>query len=310
VLNFGIFVGIRMIAMINSKKESIYKYITLDRNHLVLESLKRGRIKYCLLNYLNDKYENNFGGKRKKNWIENYSIMKHELITKYNNLDFSFLPAEVILSLYILNKYNCLNGQNNLTEVFNYYIEKSYSQSIYLDILEERIQQRLGLFAVLSLSSEINNQLMWSHYANNEKGIVIGFNANHKYFELIKEVNYTNNRPNVKKYFRKLLKKIILVTDEDIDKWICANIVNKPLCWKYEKEKRLIKTIDFNCKDKIYTEEVPFSAWQSIYLGQEISILDQYRIMEYFKRNNETRHIKIYRVYRDSNKYEYHSVEV
>ncbi|MFS1423454.1 hypothetical protein [Shewanella sp. 10N.286.48.B5] len=48
--------------------------------------------------------------------------------------------------------------------------EKSLAESSYFD------------YAVISLSETNNNLLMWSHYADQHKGIILELNLNHKLF--------------------------------------------------------------------------------------------------------------------------------
>ena len=48
----------------------------------------------------------------------------------------------------------------------------------------------------LSLSATATNVLMWSHYAQNHEGYVIGFDADHEYFgESVSPVIYSSVRP-------------------------------------------------------------------------------------------------------------------
>ena len=97
-----------------------------------------------------------------------------------------------------------------------------------IDFLNDR-------FGVLCLSRTEDNLLMWSHYTDQGRGLVIGFDEQHEFFNQptlsgqIKKptpVIYTNKRskviPNEEKYFEKLF-------------------CEKPRDWAYEEEERLFR---------------------------------------------------------------------
>ena len=54
---------------------------------------------------------------------------------------------------------------------------EAYLKSLLAERIRERLKQELGSQGVLSLSARWDSSLMWSHYADNHKGICIEFDA-------------------------------------------------------------------------------------------------------------------------------------
>ncbi len=108
------------------------------------------------------------------------------------------------------------------------------------------------VIGLLSLSKENNVSLMWSHYANEHKGLVIGFDselfqAESQYTELT-EVEYSKVRPiysssKDEKAGWKQLEKLLFT---------------KSINWQYEKEFRSIVRLEYS--------EAPFKLPNSEYL--------------------------------------------
>jgi len=76
----------------------------------------------------------------------------------------------------------------------------------------------------LSLSANCDNILMWSHYAQNHEGFVLGFDSNHEYFQHgVSKVIYSDQRP----YF-----------DPTQSKQDASIFYTKSKDWSYEEEYR------------------------------------------------------------------------
>ena len=87
---------------------------------------------------------------------------------------------------------------------------------------------------MICFSKSWSNPLVWGHYADNHRGMALGFDISD---ELLIEVKYTNQRPKIE--FDEKARKII-------DGF---NVVNKLICtkfldWKYEDEYRLFTDLD------------------------------------------------------------------
>ncbi|EHU4934854.1 DUF2971 domain-containing protein [Vibrio vulnificus] len=76
----------------------------------------------------------------------------------------------------------------------------------------------------LSLSKTNKNILMWSHYAQNHEGFVLGFDSEHEYFKLgVSDIEYSDQRP----YLNPLQSR------QD-----ASLFTTKSLDWAYEQEVR------------------------------------------------------------------------
>ena len=113
-----------------------------------------------------------------------------------------------------------------------------------------------------------DNILMWSHYAENHKGICVGYHTNNQLFEKSKMIFYFDKLPNLNVYS---------VFDEtnfsDCFKLYCI----KNTLWSYEKEWRLFHT-NSNTAYRIEKEWL-----KSIYIGCKTSIDNEKEILSFAK---------------------------
>ena len=141
---------------------------------------------------------------------------------------------------------------------------------------------------VLSLSRTEDNLLMWSHYADEGKGIVIGFDDEHSFF---KQQNSSgiSTRPIPVVYTNKRSK---IVPDDDVyyEKLLCE----KPRDWAYEEEERLFRVFlskgDSLSKDAygmdVILTDLPKATIKAVYLGYSISEQTKTRTLSAIKSNN------------------------
>lgn len=121
--------------------------------------------------------------------------------------------------------------------------------------------------SVLSLTKCPNNLLMWAHYANEHKGVVVEIDIQNEFFNSSEQgfsgkcfdIRYTNERTNVEDYLR---------NDLGLPP---ANLLKKSLEWEYEKEVRFFLTKDnvevSKNNPEIWLSELPKSAVKSITVG-------------------------------------------
>ncbi|KAB8036631.1 DUF2971 domain-containing protein [Janthinobacterium aquaticum] len=82
---------------------------------------------------------------------------------------------------------------------------------------------------ILSLASSWENILLWSHYANQHKGICIGFDSEKDIFLAAQKVIYSSDFP------------IIIRPDDSPDVMLEKTFLRKSKCWEYEDEWRVLK---------------------------------------------------------------------
>lgn len=278
----------------------LYKYLSSERID-VLSDLK---IRYTQYGAFNDPFElnpnihkltekTNIYDLTKKDFktliedtYEQYPVV-HSLISKNDFIKLA-VPLENILKPYVL-------------ENMNYVIE------LLSAIMKNQFNLNLG---ALSLSEKPDNQLMWSHYSENHKGFVIGFNGEHEYFyqrlspndELrhLRKIVYQNERP-----------KIDLMNANGVDIFLV-----KHTQWEYEAEWRIIRPF-YDASQKIesdtypiYLFDFPVSAVTTVILGYRIEENYKVSIKSILKSNSDYYHIELYQADLDNETYNINLVRI
>lgn len=227
----------------------LYKFLTVERID-VLENLK---IRFTQSSSLNDPFELKpyfpkllseesvneslqdgvkrayveTGCDRKMSYSQFYSLNKHRIDS-------------------VLDSFNNGVGRKKLDEVMSY------------------LRNSVG---ILSLSGNVDNLLMWSHYALSHTGFAIAFDTRHPFFSEFSpqgerqyfglgEVEYSH-------------KRLHLTIDELGGS---KALFWKPDCWSYEDEWRFIKNFDKQPDfvvngDDVFLFDIPPECIKSVYLG-------------------------------------------
>ena len=243
--------------------ENIYKYATLSSAIKIIESKK------ILLNnpkIFNDPFDcvffTDFSNERKiKNLVYNYCAYKfiHKLISekkislnnelkrqferirrKFNKnkemmretLYYDEVP-ELIAFILIIKKNKKI--RKDLTDAYKNFKNK----------LDEITEEMKSIALVSCFSKRNDSILMWSHYANNHKGVCLEFER--PIDNEFKNVVYTNNRPKINYYdcIASYLAHDILKKEIDVDNFKYTDDLLKPfytksLDWEYEQEVRCV----------------------------------------------------------------------
>lgn len=138
-------------------------------------------------------------------------------------------------------------------------------ESAYLDSLRKRAHSQVG---ILCLTERPDDILMWSHYAENHTGFVIGFDTDktdffkHKLHEPgeigeLRKVNYSNERPTVQVPYNE--------DSPDVDIFF-----TKKEDWEYQAEWRIVRFLrDAQSQPKpgIHLFSIPPNCIQEIIFG-------------------------------------------
>ncbi|XJM92291.1 DUF2971 domain-containing protein [Escherichia coli] len=177
-------------------------------------------------------------------------ITKPGILFKYRKFDKNNLKLLLNRELWFA-KPDTLNDPFEANSSFSNVLDavwKHYPLPLDMRIKYERyLKQSLQQVGICSFSKARKNQLMWSHYADEHKGICIGFKE--EYLKkagvsfLEADVEYQDNYP-----FDDIVKRIHYFEDNEclngFDN-ICGDILlsiltTKYTSWKYERERRLI----------------------------------------------------------------------
>ncbi|WP_310441530.1 DUF2971 domain-containing protein [Sulfurimonas sp.] len=144
---------------------------------------------------------------------------------------------------------------------------------------------------ILCLSAKKDNLLMWAHYAEEHRGIVIEFDQEHEFFYKpksskkigllfgLEEVNYVDTRPSIE-------------SEEWLNK---ETFFTKGKHWYYEEEYRMVLLLDESNNQNKYNIKFPNQLLKSVYIGVRTSK----ESIEYIKNLNnkaEWKHLNIFQM--------------
>lgn len=186
----------------------IYKYTSSDAGKLIIEN---GSFRFSQIEILNDPFEVK----------PSFSLFKKSIKESVRN-----------------------NPKMEADFKDKSYIEReSIIQRTVQPTIDEA-ERNFGSFLVLSLTKKKENLLMWSHYADSHRGLVIGFDYDNPFFHqtkspsitIARDVKYSNKRPVLFDY-RELLAGEVLM--EDYREYFLI----KSLWWEYEEQVRMLTDI-------------------------------------------------------------------
>jgi hypothetical protein len=170
----------------------------------------------------------------------------------------------------------------------------------------ELVKQELGKTGIFCASQTSDNILLWSHYADNHQGLVLGFEINKEdsIFNLFRPVNYSNTRPTLYKSPEDFIQKSLSQPKENvIRKYLDEITFTKETNWSYEKEIRisvadLIEDPNF---EKTNLQNFKPSRLKKIFLGLNMAAEDKQTISQIIKRYYSG--VEVYEMERDKFQY-------
>lgn len=274
------------------KPNVLYKYTTIETGLKILETQT---IRFSNPKTFNDPYDSNMPIVLGENFkiTRDYYINFCNYLIKHPEIE---LPETCDLN----NMLNILKNTPN----FDYKTDAK-------GLIEKMTDSLRNNMRVLSLSAVNDSILMWGHYSDCHKGIVIGFNTRQMFFKNTNKIQYSKKIPKIKGY---MIKDIAMEKEESIEelkKLFCVKYSD----WEYEQEYRsafdVIKNYEFlsqntyvcntwpnlikELKERCNYIHQPFSlnCIDSIYLGSKTNIIDEYTIVNLVK--NKYPQSKIYR---------------
>ena len=160
-----------------------------------------------------------------------------------------------------------------------------------------------SLFGALSLSEIRNHKLMWSHYANEHRGYVIGFNSEHQFFNQKKTDGDELRHPR-KIDYREKPPVINLMNTSGAELFFV-----KSLEWEYESEWRMLMPLSNSSKVierqpyPAHLFDFPIESVTEVILGERMSEQDK-EIIKSLMHNRNYNHIKLYQAELDNTSFE------
>ena len=282
---------------------AIYKYTSFEIGFQTIENLK---IRVTQPSALNDPYD--CLPIYKVDLNEKLIHLLYELIINDKNL-FQKLLQET--REIMLNQKDVPKEQLELL-TFDFFVENfpHIKELIYrspniqkikkmiVETLFEKINKEIGL---ISLTKNPTSMLMWSHYADAHRGLVIEFDetdplirkSKPSKWDGIEKIKYVRKRPIVKVHFEN-------PTEEEMSKFGKSLFFKKNRDWEYEKECRVLKPLRITEKTGKFDKEgyeiclISFAskAIKSIILGARTN--DQnVLILLYLLKSKNLNHVKV-----------------
>lgn len=272
----------------------LYKYIAVD-NNVIDGLLNENYIKFSPANQLNDPFE--FQPVIKgiyKDEVKERHYEEHLLRSVVT--DDKVANKEHFLQIFLQETYKATPG---IVQQISF---EEFCQSPIKYIQEDTYKKenilRLG---VLSLSEKNKDLLMWAHYADEHKGMVIALDKNHAFFKqnitkkdiesTLQKVQYEFVRP-----------EVYLMEIDDREKMLFT----KSKHWKYEKEWRAIRILKKRDKEIMGTYLFKFepTLLRGIYFGMRMPTETKRKIVQIVKGKYSREHLKVYEARMNKAKYQ------
>ena len=173
--------------------------------------------------------------------------------------------------------------EDQLNQITDYWCERKSEMSI---MLTEQLSEKLRTGGVSCFSWRHDNLLMWSHYADNHKGVCLEYNIAYAptFFKDLLQVKYIDNYPNID--YVKLGSKAITEI-----------ITTKSSHWAYEEEYR-------SCKRVSGSHLFDIKSLRSIIFGCRTSEAEILRIINFVKSlGTDYEHINFVKVFPKPNEF-------
>ena len=174
---------------------------------------------------------------------------KYMKLYKYKSLSNFELVADIFINKRLFAaKYDTLNDP----------MEGFFDKSDVEENYSKEIRKELKKIRVFSMSKEMNNPLLWAHYADSFKGICIEIDIVEEIWNIHK-VNYSGFDVIPLKGYRNLIGTEEKMSTHD---WAISSLKAKYKQWEYEEEYRILS------KDEYLTKGFKIKA---VYFGSRTS---------------------------------------
>jgi len=161
------------------------------------------------------------------------------------------------------------------------------------------INETYGIFCVSESGEEF---LMWSHYADAHKGVVVGFDAKHPFFNATHDfypVEYSDQRISLSSNNGFLRLAGYGQTGSHYKDLPVRLFLRKSKDWTYEREWRMIRKLDESelsipASPPVYLFQVPRQAIKVIILGAQISPENAEIICKAVSNPSEWSHVQLF----------------
>lgn len=309
---------------ISLSNNSLVKYLKLgcDIEKILSSIFDDGLLKVTQPTYLNDVLsESKILGYFNEYSPSDIEVARRAMVNANTCADYSPSKEEVEQSLTPVFERYCSSRFPGLASVTdgkdNETLDREEFEKDVMNVNQALLSTISERFGVFSLAQTPVDELMWSHYADNGKGLCIAFDEKDPYFNhyLVEKVSYHDSDRlhysnvqgtrriqgliiNERFSISELMKH--LVQDFGIKKIYKSMICAKSYRWNRENELRVVYPLD-QCKliceaTNLYCTQIPFSAFKAVFIGYNMSPADERKVRDKIKNNNSLSHVRVYKV--------------
>lgn len=262
---------------------NLYKYLPPSR----IDVIRNCTIRFTQYGDFNDPFELNPNINR---------IAEEEEIRNLIDRDFVQLIEDEYSKHPIISAYISKDSFIRLAESQREHVKNGVigMERQFVGLLPEMLQVTTNsLLGALSLSEIRNHELMWSHYADEHRGYVIGFDAAHQFFNQ-KKTDVDELRHLRKIDYREKPPVVNLMNTNGEELFFV-----KSLKWKYESEWRMLMPLADSSKiiDRqpypAHLFDFPLESVTEVILGERMSGQDK-EIIKSLMNHRKYNHIKLY----------------
>lgn len=207
------------------------------------------------------------------------------------------------LCLHMISENNSIEKASKLLQDFKSYANEfctnkqdylnSYTFQLKSEV-ENQLNKKMKTKGVLSLSSKNNSPLMWSHYANEHKGVCLEFDMNTNIGTPPVKIDYNSPRSiDASIIFNSMFNK----SEEALKTIENKYFYTKSNEWNYESEWRIIS-------DRTGVQCVPFHL-TAVYFGMRCDYYIKASIIKILKDKHPS--VDFYEIYPDTSSFELHA---
>ena len=253
-----------------------YKHISVDENNLVFGIFNNTELKYNYADNFNDPYD---------------ALFKLDLVNLDNLTKDEF---ESIIEKPVSN-FEWQTGKKIIIRKF---------KDFYKPLINKEINTLRKKIPITCFNTNPLNILMWSHYANHHKGLMLEFRIPKDFSEKLLPipVNYSNKFPIIQMTISQL-KEISETDTSNINYDVIEKaLLRKSDCWTYEKEYRAFGSED----DPLLIKYNP-SILSSVIIGTKFRSTNKFKTLKdtisLFNKTNKSK-VKIYEAKLMDDRYE------
>ena len=251
-------------------------------NDILIEN----KLRFTQPSKFNDPFEINpsFSGIKEKGEVKRQFDRQFEQIVEEQYHQFDEIKRSMSYSTFLKIAY--IKKESILNEIVSL-IDGNLFNSTMKKTFDESLNKSLG---ILSLTTKHDNLLMWSHYANEHKGLVLEFDTNHDFFKNTIDTKNFLNRLYKVSYSEERPHEFLSNYNEEL------MFLTKSKEWTYEDEYRMfmpLKNANEIKNNDIFLFKFPKKILTKIYCGCNMLEENKNRIRTIIEEDIELSHINV-----------------